>query len=369
MRPTVAEIDLTAIANNIKAICSKVSPAKVMAVVKADAYGHGAVQVAKVALKNGASSLGVSCVEEGIELRKGGITEPILIFSGVSLNHAEMYLQNDLEATLYTKQDLQNLKKTIQRIGKRATVHINIDTGMGRVGINWSEAVPFIEQLMSEENIEIKGLYSHFATSDHMDKSYAYLQLSRFKNVVSALEEKNIHIPCKHIANSGAVLDIPEADFDMVRPGILIYGYFPSLTTFESIKIEPAMTFKTQVLYIKKLGRGESVSYGRIFISDKDTEIATMPVGYADGYNRLLSNKGEVLINGKKFPVVGRVCMDLIMVDLGLDHDVKIGDDVILFGKQNTEEITVRSICEKCNTIPYEVTCWVSGRVPRIYKN
>lgn len=367
MQASVAEINLSAFRFNLKNIIQRVSPAKVMAIVKANAYGHGTVPVAHAAVQAGAAYLAVALVEEGMELRENGITVPILVFSGLQREQIELFLQYDLEMTVYTVEAAEEISRRAQNFGKTAKIQVKVDTGMGRVGCSYENAVKIIRKIIKPPYLEIVGIYTHFATSDEKDKTYANLQLDRFKGVLSELEKKNIHIPLKHAANSGAVLDMAESFFDMVRPGIMTYGWYPSDETSESVPIKPVMTFKTRVLYIKRIQAGESVSYGREFIAAKPTRIATICVGYADGYNRLLGNHGEVLIRGKKYPVVGRVCMDLIHADLGDNTEIQEGDEVVLFGKQGDAEITVTEICEKLGTIPYEVCCWVSRRVPRVY--
>ncbi len=369
MRPTAVEIDLSALKHNIQAIRDKVSPAKVLAVVKANAYGHGAIEVSKTVLANGADYLGVACIEEGIALRDAGIQAPILVLSSSGLNHTDLYLEYDLDITLYDHEGLERVKASARSCKKIPRIHVKIDTGMGRMGIHWQKAEAFIREIYRDSTLLLQGVYTHFATSDHIDKSYALLQAERFKQILSDVKAAGIAVPLAHGANSGAILDLPETYFDMVRPGILMYGHYPSDHTTESVHIKPVMEFKTRVLYTKALAKGESVSYDRIFIADRDTRVATLPVGYEDGYNRLLSNCGEVLIQGRRFPVIGRVTMDMIVVDLGDDTSVQEGDEVVLFGKQDNNEITVESICEKINTIPYEVICWVSNRVQRIYIN
>ncbi len=369
MRPTLAEIDLSAISFNLKGIKAKVHPAGIMAVVKANAYGHGDIEICKAVINSGVDYLGVACVEEGIALREAGINAPVLVFSSAGLNRTDLYIQYDLEATIFDEPGLKNIRQSAEKLGKEAVVQIKVDTGMGRMGINWRQAIDYITKVDQTPHVKIQGIYTHFAASDHLDKSFALLQLERFNQVLEELKEKEIDIPLKHAANSGAILDLPEAYFNIVRPGITMYGYYPSSQTSESIPLKSAMTFKTRVVYIKEIEKGESVSYDRIFIAPKKTLIASLPVGYGDGYNRLLSGTGEVLIRGKRFPVVGRVCMDLIMVDLGDDYEIKIGDEAVLFGAQGNDRITVNSISEKCNTIPYEIICWISPRVPRIYLN
>ncbi|HOT95544.1 MAG TPA: alanine racemase [bacterium] len=365
MRPTWAEIDLGAIAFNLQGICHRVKPAGIMAVVKADAYGHGALQVSRVALQEGAAYLAVAVVDEAVALRKGGIEAPILVFGGFSPEDAPLFLDWELDATLFDTRSTELLRHAAQQRNRPTRVHIKVDTGMGRLGIPWQEAAAFAAAVRQAEGLELTGLYTHFATSDALDKSFANLQLIRFKTVVEALESQGIRIPLKHAANSAAILDMPGSYFDMVRPGIMMYGQYPSTETTESIEIRPAMSFKTAVSQVKTILRGESVSYGRTFIADRPTTIATLPVGYADGYNRLLSNRGEVLIRGRRCPVAGRVCMDLIMAAAG--DEVQVGDEAVLFGRQGDAEISVASICQLLGTIPYEVTCWVSKRVPRVY--
>jgi alanine racemase len=368
LRPTFAEIDLSAIAYNINEIQKRVHPAQIMAVVKADGYGHGALQVAHIAIENGASYLGVALVEEGIELRQQGIQEPILIFGGNNEGQLKNFFDYNLEITLYKEDTAIKLAEIAQELQKPIEAHIKIDTGMGRVGIPYNKAFSFIEFVNNLKGVSIKGLYTHFATSDEKDKQCANLQFDRFKKIISQVEEKSIHVPLKHAANSGAILDMPETYLNMVRPGIMMYGHYPSTETTESIFIKPAMTFKSTVSYLKNVPENTSVSYGRKYVTSQPTRLATLPVGYADGYNRLLTNLGIVTIRGKKFPVVGRVCMDLIVIDLGGDQTIKEGDEVFLFGRVEDNAFTVKEICNILGTIPYEVTCWISKRVPRKYK-
>ncbi|HNS71839.1 MAG TPA: alanine racemase [bacterium] len=367
MRPTRAEINLGAIAFNLQGIRRQVAPAGIMAVVKADAYGHGALQVSRVALEEGASYLAVAVIDEAIALRKAGIEAPLLVFGGFSHEDARLFVDWELDATVFDRQGLALISQAARKRNRPVRVHVKADTGMGRLGVDFREAVPFIEMVRNTEGVELTGLYTHFATSDALDKSYANLQLLRYKSLIDELASKGIRIPLKHTANSGAILDMPGSWFDLVRPGIMMYGHYPSAETTGSVEIHPAMSFKTAVIQVKQIERGQSVSYGRTFIADRLMTIATLPVGYADGYNRLLSNRGEVLIRGRRFPVAGRVCMDLIMAAAGAGDEIRTGDEVVLFGRQGDEEISVASICELLGTIPYEVTCWISKRVPRVY--
>jgi len=367
VQQTIAKVDLSAIAWNLQGVAHKVAPAAVMAVVKANAYGHGALSVSRTALAQGCTHLAVARVDEAVELRKAGLEAPILVFGGFSHEDAFFIPRFELQATVFEEQGLRQLSAAARKAGCAVPVHVKVDTGMGRIGVAWDQTLPFVQRLLKYKELPLQGLYSHFATADWLDKSYAELQLERFRETIEQLQRYGIQVPLKHIANSAAILDMPDSYFDLVRPGVMMYGYYPSRETTESIPLRPAMTLQTRVQYVKTIERGESVSYGRQFIAREKTTIATLPVGYGDGYNRLLSNCGEVLIHGQRFPVVGRVCMDMILVDLGRCTDVAIGDEAVLFGSQGDQCITVDSICEKINTIPYEVTCWVAKRVPRLY--
>lgn len=364
---TYAEIDLSAIAHNLQEIKKKVAPAEIMAVIKADAYGHGLKEVARVALENDARYLGVARIEEGIQLRKY-TTAPILVFGGFFENRIATCLEHDLELTLFDLERAVALSKKAQAFGNSAKVHIKVDTGMMRVGVDWQDSLDFTRRVSELRCVEIVGIYTHFASAEAKDKSFAKTQLQRFQKVLTELEMRNIQIPLKHTANSGAILDLPESYFDMVRPGVSMYGYYPSSGTMDSLTLQPAMSFKSQVVAVKQVESGAKISYDSTYETVKQTKIVTVPVGYADGYNRLLSNQGEVLIRRKRYPVVGQVCMDFIMVDIGLENDIQTGDEVVLLGSQGDEEISIYEICEKLNTIPYEFTCLISNRVPRVYK-
>lgn len=369
MRTTIASIDLDAIAFNLKQVKDRVKPAKVMAVVKANAYGHGAVSVAGRLVKEGVDYLAVARLEEGIELRENGIEVPILIFGGFFPDQISLFLKHNLELTLFLLENLKNLSQAATETGIRPKVHIKVDTGMGRIGLPFEQADDFVRQVYECENVELAGLYSHFATSDEKDKTFANLQLQRFTELIERLEKSGIKIVLKHIANSGAILDMANSYLDIVRPGIMLYGYYPSTQTTESLPLNPAMILKSRVISVKKVSPGDSVSYGRKFIAKKRTRIATIPLGYGDGYNRLLTNQGFVSIRGGVFPVVGRICMDQIIVNIGLETDIKIGDEVVLFGPDFGGKVSVGYICEKLRTIPYEVCCAVSNRVTRVFTN
>lgn len=369
MRPTRVEINLNNIAHNIYQVREKVgSKVKIMAVVKADGYGHGARRVAKTVAKNGAEWLAVATVEEAVELREGGISSPILVFGLSPSTQAEEIVKYRLSQTVCERELVEALSDEARRQNQIARVHIKVDTGMGRLGILPDKVVEFAKQVSSLEGIQIEGIFTHFSVADE-DKDFTQLQIRKFKQATASLEKEKIHIPLKHTANSAAILDIPSSCFDLVRPGIMLYGLYPSPRTNRSIPLKPAMSFKTQVIYLKKVPAGYSLSYGRTFTTRKKSLIATLPVGYADGYPRHLSNKGEVLVRGKRASVVGRVCMDMILVDVTHIPDVKVGDEVVLFGKQENEEVLVDELASKIGTINYEVVCGIGKRVPRVYIN
>ncbi|MCG8604374.1 alanine racemase [bacterium] len=368
MRPTVAEIDLRAIGHNLNAIKERVAPAKIMAVVKANAYGHGIDAVARVAAANGASYLGVALLEEGVELRRHDFTLPILVFGGFFARQVDEFLRYDLDSTVFDLAQTTALSNRARQIGKSARVHIKIDSGMGRVGVLWPQAAEFVKRVAELDGIEIVGLYTHFSSSDEQTTNYSEIQLDRFCRILDDLESCNLEIPLKHAANSGAVLTFPKSYLDLVRIGLSMYGYAPTSNLKDELAISPAMTVKSEVIAVKEVEANTDISYNRTYTTKAHTDIATIPIGYGDGYNRLLSNSGEVLIRGKRQRLVGRVCMDQIMVNVGADSGVRVGDEVVLLGRQGDEEITIYEICEKLRTIPYEVTCLLTERVPRVYK-
>ena len=342
-----------------------------MAVVKADGYGHGATEVAKVALQSGADCLGVAIPEEGVELRLSGIKAPILILGLTPPEKVQEVVKYNLGQTLSTPELAEALSIEAQKLGEIAKVHIKVDTGMSRIGVSPKNAVNFVKQILTLKAIEIEGIFTHFSVSDSVDdnndKSFTESQIGKFKQVVARLEENGIQIPIQHAANSAGVLNFPSSYFDMVRPGIIIYGLYYSRGVAVAENLEPAMSFKTAIIYLKTVAPEASISYGRTFTTEKESIIATLPVGYADGYNRLLSNKREVLIKGRRAPIVGRVCMDMTMIDVSHIPEVKIGDEVVLFGKQGDAEIPMDEIADKTNTIVNEVACSIGKRVPRVY--
>lgn len=367
MRPTFSLINLTNLRNNFISIRKKVGNAKVMAVIKADAYGHGAIECARALNmlgKNRPEYFGVALLEEAVELRKNDVKEPILVFGTPNEIGAELYSKYNISATVYRLEHLHILRSA--NPGKRVKFHIKVNTGMNRIGVNFEEALEFIEFVSAYRSAQIEGVYTHFAASDEKNKNFANIQLNRFKKIIQSLKNKSIKFGLAHAANSGAILDMPNSYFDMVRPGISLYGYYPSTKTSESIKLSPVMQLLSRVEELKELTKGESISYGRLYYAKKNIDIAAVPLGYADGYPRGLTNKAKAIINGKEFKQVGRVCMDRIMFEVDAKH-VKIGDRVILLGEDGKLRFDAANWSRILNTIPYEITCGISKRVPRIY--
>lgn len=366
MRPTFAEINCSNLKFNYLNIRKAVKGAKVMAVIKADAYGHGMIQCAETLnnTKHKPEYFGVALTEEGVELRKSGIKQPILVFSPLLRSDVLQYFKYDLIPTIFEPEHIALAKEFAGR--KKLKVHVKIDTGMSRLGVNYKDAFNFIKETSADKTIIIDGIYSHFATSDEKDKSFANIQLNRFRDIVNNLRSEGINYGLAHTANSGAILDLPEAYFDMVRPGISLYGYYPSLETSESIKLKPVMSLISFITNTKEIGPGDSVSYGRKYVASNKTVIGSIPAGYADGILRGLTNKMNGIVKGKLFPQAGQICMDRIMFDLG-NENVRPGDKMILLGKQNKIKIDAWDWSKILDTIPYEITCNISKRVPRIY--
>lgn len=370
MRSTCAVIDLNALKKNFLGIRKKVKNAKLMAVVKADAYGHGAKEVSRFlnSLVNPPEYYGTALAQEGADLRKYKVHQPVLVFEPPNYEESVLILKNKLIPTIFSPEHLRILLKAKKDIkfSKQIPIHVKVDTGMNRIGVNYKEAESFINALPFGE-VTLSGVYTHFASSDEKDKSFANLQLKRFKQVISSLNDKNIETGIIHAANSGAILDLPESYFDMVRPGISLYGYYPSSETSESIPLKPAMEIISKVNYVKTIEKGESVSYGKRFTAKAKTKIASVPIGYADGFPRNLTNKSKAIIGGKFFNQVGTVTMDRIMFDVK-SHNTKIGDKVILIGKDKNNKIDAWDWSRQLDTIPYEITCGISKRIPRVYR-
>jgi alanine racemase len=363
-RSTKAIVDLRAIGNNIAQIRKRIGKKRdIMAVVKADGYGHGAIEVSLSALENGANCLGVALPEEGEQLRKAGIGAPITVLGLIQPEEAYKVVDLDLEQAICSLEVAEALDQIASNAGIQINVHIKVDTGMGRVGVLPEDAFAFVRRMGRFKSLKVKGIFTHFSCADELDKAFAKKQIEIFDGLVRDIEASEIKIPKKHMANSAAILDLPESYYDLVRPGIMIYGLYPSDEVSHSVELKPAMTFMTKVIFVKWVPPGCPISYGRTFTTQKKTMVATLPVGYADGYSRLLSSRGEVLIKGHRVALMGRVCMDMCMVDVSEVKNVQPGDEVILFGKG----LPVDEIAKKMGTINYEVVCAVGKRVPRVY--
>lgn len=367
---TWAEVDLDAIAHNIKEIRKITNPAsKIMAVVKADAYGHGFLEVAKTLLENGADRLAVAVLQEGKQLRSRGVNVPILILGASGEESIEDLINFDITPSVFMYEFAKELSYAAERKEKVTKIHIKIDTGMSRIGFLAGEdnegIVDEILKISRLPYIEIEGIFSHFATSDEADKSYTILQYNRFMDVCNKLEEKGLHIPIKHICNSAGIMMYPEMHLDMVRPGVILYGMYPSDEVDKSrLDLIPAMTLKSTVTHVKEVEEGRGVSYGKEFITNKKMKIATVPIGYADGYLRKLAKEGKMIVNGEKVAIIGRICMDQCMIDVTNVHTIDKGDEVIIFGR---EGVTIDDLAMWLETINYEVSCVIGKRIPRIY--
>jgi len=365
LRPTYLEVNLTQLKKNIEAIRVHVAPAKVMPMVKANAYGHGVDGVAPY-LEPYVDYFGVAILEEGIQLREFGIKKPILVAGGTLPSQVPHFAVYDLTLTGSSIELLDAAEETSRLTGKRIKTHLKIDTGMERVGVHEYEARPFIEHSLRLKNIEIEGIYTHLANSEEPDLVHAQLQLERFQEVLSIYEKiSEPHPLLRHMANSGAVLQFPESYFDMVRPGIMFYGVCPRGVA-RSVEIAPALKWKSRVAYSKRTKPGRSVSYGSLWQAEAETRIVTIPCGYADGYFRRMTNHAQVLVNGKKYPQVGRICMDQFMVDLG-DDEARVGDEVVLLGEAKGERIIAEDLADWMGTNEYEVLTDISARVPRMF--
>ncbi len=366
-RQTWVEVDLKAIGANFFLLKRSLPVStKIMVAVKANAYGHGIIEVSKKLVECGVDYLGVACVDEALLLRKNLIEAPILNLGAFFKGDVEMMVKHDISSTVTDLTLAKKIDMCAARLKKKAKIHIKIDTGMGRLGVWHTEAFDFIVKLCALKNIILEGLYTHFPSADS-DEAFTRSQINTFCALVDKLTIRGIEIPLKHSANSVAVMGYQDSHFNLVRPGLAIYGLYPKEDFTRHLELLPVLSFKTKVAFLKRISKGMSVSYGRTYLAKKNTKIATLPVGYGDGYNRLLSNKGKVIIHGRLCPVVGVVCMDQMMVDVGHLERVKTEDVVVLIGSQGHHSIRVENIASVCHTIPYEVVCWISPRVPRVY--
>lgn len=365
VRATWAEINLRCLKDNLEAIKKRVVPAKVMLIVKANAYGHGLVEVSE-ALAEKADYVGVAVLEEGILLRERGIKAPIIVLGGIWGDQIHRYIEYDLTLTVPSVERLAQIDSEASAQGVKAKVHLKIDTGMERIGIHYYNANLLQEAALKCGHVEVEGIFSHFANADSRDLSHARLQLERFQEALRFYERRSLPMPVRHIANSAAVLQLPESFLDMVRPGIMLYGIYPSGEIPRTVEVKPALAWKSRVVYFKVVKAGHPVSYGSTWQSERDTRIVTVPVGYGDGFFRSMSNRAKVIVRANKYPQIGNICMDQLMVDIGWDSAYN-GDEVTLLGEADGERITVEDLAGWAGTIPYEILTNINTRVPRVY--
>jgi alanine racemase len=366
LRPTHLIIDLDRLTNNFNAIQKHVGDVIVMPILKANAYGHGLVEVGKHFSRIGVKYIGVAFLEEGILLRESGITTPILVLGGILGTQVPEFLRHNLTLTASSIEKLEQVDQVSETMGIEAKVHLKIDTGMERIGVHYYSAKSLLEASLKCKHTMIEGIFSHFANADSADLTSANLQLERFNDVVRFYEDRSLPIPLRHMANSGAVLQLSESHFDIVRPGIIIYGVYPSNEVQKTIQVVPALSWTSRVVYFKVVKPNHPVSYGSTWQSDHMVRVVTIPVGYGDGYFRNMSGKAEVIIQGKRYPVVGTICMDQFMVNIEWDSAYN-NDKVILIGESEGERITVEDLAEWAGTIPYEILTNINTRVPRVY--
>ena len=364
-RPTRIRVDLDHLTFNLRSIRAQVG-VPVMAIVKANAYGHGLAPVALHLQKQDVEQLGVAFVEEGIALRQAGVTVPILVLGGIFGRQVAQFIANDLEVTVSSLDKLRQVEAAAEALGRKAVIHLKIDTGMERIGVHSYSARAFVEAAVASRWCVLKGIYSHLACADDPRSPMTTQQLERFLEACAYIERIGAPMPLRHLANSGGVLHFPETRLDMVRPGILLYGVLPDAASHRTIDVRPVMSLASQVVYFKVVKAGNPVSYGATWAPSRDTRVVTVPIGYGDGYPRALSSRGEVLIRGHRYPIVGRVCMDQFMVDIGQDSAWN-EDEVVLIGTQDGNTITAEELAQAAGIIPYEVLVGLNERIPREY--
>lgn len=372
LHPTVAEISLEALDHNLAEVTARVGPRPILGVVKADAYGHGAIPIARHLIERGVSRLGVAFLKEGMALREAGIDHPIVLLAGCFPEEVDAVLHHRLTPVVFDPAVLAALDREAAQRHLRYPIQIKIDTGMGRIGLREEAAVPFIQEAARSRSLWVEGLLSHFAEADLDDRSFAHEQIRVMNQIRGRLEQVGLKIPFYHMANSAAVLELPDAHMDLVRPGLMLYGYSPfgrrgSAGTGSSERLRPLLRLISRISALKRVPAGTPISYGRTFITSRESLIATLPIGYADGYPRNLSNRGRVLVRGKRVPVVGRVCMDMTMIDVTEVAEIRVGDRVTLIGKNGEEEVWADDWARWGETIPYEILCGIGPRIQRCY--
>ncbi len=367
LRPTSLDVDLDALAANFELLKARASGAKLMAVVKANAYGHGLTTCGRFFEHIGADYLGVAFVEEGMLLRQAGVKIPILVLGGIFDDQIHFFLEYNLDITASSLTKLRSIEQTAAALGRKARVHLKIDTGMERIGTHYYSAGPLLEEVIRCTHCEFVGAFTHLATSKDEDTTFAGEQLRRFLDCLSYLDGKPVHIGMRHAASSGAILQLPESHLELVRPGIALYGGFPGEHLIGRVPLQQAMTLRSRVVFFKVVKQGSGVSYGLTWKPETDTRVVTIPIGYGDGYPRRLSNRATVLVRGKRCRQVGMICMDQIMVDIGPDGEAHNGDEVVLLGRQGEEVISVQELADLAETTPYEIFVSLNLRLPRRY--
>ena len=362
-RPLWAEIDLDALDHNVASLKAQAGPAAMAAVVKANAYGHGALATARAALAAGADRLAVICVDEGEQLRRGGVTAPILVMGHSPTSDARRIVQLELTPTVASVEMGHALAHEAEEAGVRQPLHLKVDTGLNRYGLTPEETVPLAETLREMPALEVEGIFTHFASADEGDKRFTLDQYTVFRAVV----EKLPWIPVRHVSNTATLLDRPEMSLDMVRPGVGLYGLYPSQYVSRSLNLRPVLSLKSRIARLTAVAPGDSVSYGRTWRANRPSVIALVMCGYGDGLPRVLSNRGSLLVRGRRVPIVGRVCMDMCMADVTDVPDAAEGDEVVIVGRQEEASISAGELADLCGTISYEILCGISARVPRLY--
>lgn len=367
-RPTLAIVDRAAIKSNYFELKKSIAKdVEMLAVVKANAYGHGAVEVAKTLEHAGCIFFAVAMCEEGVELREAGVKSAVIILGGIYPNQIRDVIEYDLTPVIFDIETARIIDTLAGKTGKRIKVHIKIDTGMGRLGLLSYQVAPFFKTMKGLANLEVDGILSHFAEADEEDKEFSKKQLNLFLNIIKAVQGLGFKPRLFHIANSAAIVKHADSHFNLVRPGIMLYGAYPAGRMIEKIDLKPALRLVTQIVHVKQAPKGFPVSYGRKYITKKDSVIAAIPIGYGDGYPRSLSIKGEVLVRGQRAKVAGAICMDITMLDVTHIKGVEQGDEAVLIGKQGDDKITVDELAEKAGSISYEILCGITSRVPRVY--
>jgi len=369
-RPTICGIDHEALRSNLRQIRDKVgSCVKILCMVKANGYGHGATEISPTLARAGADAFGVATLEEAVQLREAGIQAPLIVLAGVFPAQLDTFVEYKLTPVVHDLISLKALDRESSRRQVELGVHLKIDTGMGRLGFLAAEADQWIAAIKQAESLHIQGVFSHFSHAESVQGDYTQKQLEIFKRVLGQLRSAGVIPDLVHLANSAATITLPAAYFDMVRPGLMLYGVYPSPNMKEQINLKPVLSWKTKILQLKNVPSGTSVSYGQTYVTERESLIATLPIGYADGYPRVLSNRGEALVRGQRARIAGRVCMDLTMIDVTDIRNVRQGDEVVLLGRQGGAEISADEIAAWANTISYEILTSIGTRVPRIHYN